>query len=102
MNFIPFNRYILVEPIEKESEDQTNVAIVLPEDYHRPLSPYVTCRVLDISQDSKLASLVKQGDCIVAERRMLCTVDIMEKPIYLVLENYIYGRISDENNTKNA
>ena len=100
MNFIPFNRYILVEPIEEEEETQQDVAIVLPENYNKPVSPYVACRVLQVSEDSKLLNSVKEGDCVIAERRMLCTVDITEKPIYLVLENYIYGRITDENNTK--
>tara|TARA_R100000152_G_C6747455_1_gene171011 strand:+ start:467 stop:775 length:309 start_codon:yes stop_codon:yes gene_type:complete len=100
MNFIPFNRYILVEPIEEEEEDQHSVAIVLPENYNKPVSPYVACRILQVSEDSKLTSFLKEGDCIIAERRMLCTVDITEKPIYLILENYIYGRITDENNTK--
>ena len=38
------------------------------------------------------------GDKIIIERRMLCSIDITEKPVYLVLENYVYGRITDENN----
>ncbi len=101
MNFTPFNRYILVEPIEEQEEEQ-NVAIVLPENYNKPVSPYVACQVLQVSEDSKLALDLKEGDCIIAERRMLCTVDITEKPIYLVLENYVYGRITDENNTKTS
>lgn len=99
MNFIPFNRYLLVEPIKKEEEKKQNVTIVLPEDYNKPVSPYVACKVLQVSEDSRFVSSVNQGDSVVVERRMLCTVDIMEKPIYLVLENYIYGRIIDENNT---
>ena len=97
MNFTPFNRYILVQPIEEKEEEQ-NVAIVLPENYSKPVSPYVACRVLQVSGDSRLVSDLKKGDHIIAERRMLCTVDITEKPIYLVLENYVYGRYTDENN----
>lgn len=97
MNFIPFNRYILVEPIEEEEQEQ-NVTIVLPENYTKPLSAYLKCRVISVSRDSRLSSLLSKGDLIVIERRMLCNVDITEKPVYLVLENYVYGRYTDENN----
>jgi len=97
MKFKPFNRYIWVNPIEKEEEEQ-NVAIVLPENYKKQPSVYLRCEVLDVPRDSKFSSSLNKGDEIVIERRMLCSIDITEKPVYLVLENYIYGRISDENN----
>tara|TARA_R100000808_G_C2144465_1_gene152238 strand:- start:1512 stop:1820 length:309 start_codon:yes stop_codon:yes gene_type:complete len=100
MNFTPFNRYVLVDPIEDEEDEQQNVAIVLPENYKKPLSPYLACRVVGVSEDCKLNFSIKEGDCIVIERRMLCSIDITEKPVYLVLENYVYGRITDENNTE--
>lgn len=96
MNFTPFNRYILVEPIEEE-EEELSVAIVLPENYKKQPSLYLLCNTLLVAEDSKLD--LKPGDKIVVERRMLCTVDITEKPVYLVLENYIYGRYTDENDT---
>ena len=97
MNFKPFNRYILVEPIEEKEEEQ-NVAIVLPENYTKQPSTYLKCKVVSVSRDSKLSSVLESGDNIIIERRMLCNVDITEKPVYLVLENYVYGRITDENN----
>jgi len=97
MNFIPFNRYILVEPIEEEEEEQS-VAIVLPDNYTKPLSVYLKCKVLSVSRDSRFSSILSNGDLIIIERRMLCNVDITEKPVYLVLENYVYGRYTDENN----
>ncbi len=97
MNFTPFNRYILVEPIEEQEEEQ-NVAIVLPENYSKPVSAYLKCKVLAVSRDSRLSSILNKGDYILIERRMLCNVDITEKPVYLVLENYVYGRYTDENN----
>ena len=98
MNFKPFNRYILVEPIEDQEEDFITT-VVLPENYSKPLPAYLKCMVLDISTDSKLSSILNRGDQIIVERRMLCNIDITEKPVYLVLENYVYGRYIDENNT---
>jgi len=97
MNFKPFNRYILVEPVEEKEEGFT-ATIVLPENYTKPVSAYLRCVVLSVSRDSKFSSLLSKGDEIIIERRMLCNVDITEKPVYLVLENYIYGSITDENN----
>jgi co-chaperonin GroES (HSP10) len=97
MNFKPFNRYILVEPIEEKQEEQS-VAIVLPENYTKQPSTYLKCKVLSVSRDSKLSSILDSGDNVIIERRMLCSIDITEKPVYLVLENYVYGRITDENN----
>jgi co-chaperonin GroES (HSP10) len=98
MNFKPFNRYIWVNPIEEEQEEQT-VAIVLPENYQKQASVYLLCEVVGVSDDCKFHRHLKSGDNVVVERRMLCSIDITEKPVYLVLENYVYGRITDENNT---
>ena len=46
MNFEPFNRHLLVLPVE-EKEDTDIHRIVLPDDYNIPQSPYVICDVLD-------------------------------------------------------
>ena len=97
MNFKPFNRYIWVEPIETEEEEQS-VAIVLPENYKKQPSVYLACEVKQVSDDCKFYDSINVGDRIIVERRMLCSIDITEKPVYLVLENYIYGRIANENN----
>ena len=36
----PFNRHLLVEPLEEEEEEAESV-IVLPTDYEKPQSPYL-------------------------------------------------------------
>ena len=101
MNFKPFNRYIRVNPIEQQEEEEQNVAIVLPENYQTPPSVYLMCEVLQLPTDCNFEDL-RVGDKIIIERRMLCSVDITEKPVYLVLENYVYGRITDETNTEDT
>jgi co-chaperonin GroES (HSP10) len=90
----PFNRHLLVQPIEEEQEEQQSV-IVLPSDYEKPVSPYLTAEVLAHSEDC--AQDLTRGDIVVVERRMIHTIEIYNKTYYLVLENYIFGRLdSDE------
>ena len=91
MHFEPKNRHILVHPLS-ESEEETK--IILPQDYKKPENPYVVCDVLDISRDCQLK--LKIGDTIVVERRMLQEIKALGETNYLVLENYVYGRLQDE------
>jgi len=88
-----YNRHVLVELVDEEEEKQESL-IALPQDYKKVESPYVVVKVLQISDDCKL--FLEQGDLIVIERRMLTTIEIKSDKNYLVLENYIYGRLDDE------
>ena len=87
----PKNRHLLVLPIEEESEKSS---IILPDEYKKPDSVYVVCDVLGKSDDCKVTAEI--GDRIVVERRMLSEVKAMGETNYLVLENYVYGRIQYE------
>ena len=86
----PFNRHVLVKPIEKEEQKKESL-IVLPTDYKKPESPHQVAEVLDLSDDCSIDLSV--GDSIVFEKRMTNKIQIEDKTYYLVLENYIYGRI---------
>jgi len=86
----PFNRHVLVKPIEKEEQKKESL-IVLPTDYKKPESPHQVAEVLDLSDDCSIDLSV--GDNIVLEKRMTNKIQIDDKTYYLVLENYIYGRI---------
>ncbi len=95
MNFTPFNRHLVVDLIEEKNEKQESL-VVLPTDYEKPTSPYVRASVAKISYDSKFYGKLKAKDAVLVERRMLHKIEIEEYSFYLVLENYIYGRINDE------
>ena len=88
-----YNRHVLVELVEEESEEQQSL-IALPQDYKKSESPYTVVKVLQISDDCNL--FLEQGDLVVIERRMLTEIEIKGEKNYLVLENYIYGRLDDE------
>ena len=84
----PLNRHLLVLP-NFEQEEETN--IVLPEGYKRPESPYIVCDILGIANDCSIE--VDISNRIVVERSMLQEIKAGGETNYLVLENYVYGRL---------
>ena len=92
MHFKPFNRHLVVDLIEEETKKDDSV-IVLPTDYEKPQSPYVKAIVIEVSSDSKLGDWLQALDTILVERRMLHKIEIDDSTFYLILENYVYGRI---------
>ena len=93
MNFKPMNRHLYVTPIKSEEEDQP--MIILPSDFQKPESPYVICDVIDKAEDCEIAADV--GDRIIVENRMLHQIFVNGETIYIVLQNYAYGRIKQWN-----
>ena len=92
MQFRPFNRHLVVNLIEKEEKVDESL-IVLPSDYEKPQSPYAKAEVIEVASDSKLGDWLQEEDEILVERRMLHKIEIDDSPFYLILENYVYGRI---------
>ena len=89
MNFKPMNRHLYVIPIKSEEEDKS--MIILPSDFQKPESPYTICDVLDKAEDCEIG--VNTGDRIIVENRMLHQIFVNGETIYIVLQNYVYGRI---------
>ena len=89
MNFKPTNRHLYVTPIKSEEDDQS--MIILPSDFKKPESPYVICDVIEKAEDCEIG--VKAGDRIIVENRMLHQIFANGETIYIVLQNYVYGRI---------
>jgi hypothetical protein len=92
VKFSPNNRHLWVKPHDEIEEESENLKILVPTDYEKPKSPYLTATVLALAGDCRINS-VSPEDTVVIERRMLHNVEIEGKNIYLVLENYVYGRI---------
>ena len=91
--FVPLNRHILIKREENE-EPVNDRSFVLPEDYEKPKDPYEVVEVLATSIDCKL--FVNVGDKIVVERSMVSGVAVDGDEHYLVLENYVYGAMTNE------
>ena len=86
----PLNRHLLIKPIEDDKKEEASV-VILPTDYEKPLTPYVVAELLDFAPDCQKEHTV--GSIVVLERRMLNTLEIHGKTYYLVLENYLFGRL---------
>jgi len=91
MKFKPQNRHLLVLPIE-EKQEENNFKILTPVDYKKPESPYLLCEVLAVARDCKIKEF-NLSDKVAIERRMLHKLDLSGETFYLVLENYVYGRL---------
>ena len=92
MHFKPFNRHLVVDVIEEQEKTDESL-IVLPSDYEKPQSPYVRAVVIEVASDSKLGDWLEALDEVLVERRMLHKIELDDSTFYLVLENYVYGRI---------
>ena len=74
-----------------QQKKQEKTLVVLPADYKKPESPYQLAEVLELSDDCKVK--LSSGDKIVFEKRTLQKIEIDGELYYLILENYVYGRI---------
>ena len=91
--FVPLNRHILVKREENE-EPVNDRSFVLPDDYAKPKEPYEVVEALAAATDCKM--IVNDGDRLVVERSMINTVAVGGSEYYLVLENYVYGAMTNE------
>jgi len=89
----PRNRHLLVIPQDEEEQDEER-AVLLPENYRKPQSPYAVVSVLSVAPD--VSQLLMAGDTLVVERSMLKEGTFEGETFYLVLENYILGIVERE------
>ena len=95
MNFKPYNRHILVE-LQEEEISKEDPLFVMPDDYKPPKQPYAICEIVSLSEDCSIN--LNPGDVIVVDRTTLKEIKANLETIYLVQENYVYGRLDDEIN----
>lgn len=95
MNFKPYNRHILVE-LQEEEISKEDPLFVMPDDYRPPKQPYAVCEIVSLSEDCSIN--LNPGDIIVVDRTTLQEIKANLDTIYLVQENYVYGRLDDEIN----
>ena len=96
MKFEPHNRHLWILPKEEVKEDKESPLFVMPEEYQPPKSPYVVGEILAMACDCEISLDV--GDTIVVERSVVQEIKADSETIYVVKENYVYGRICDETN----
>lgn len=92
MHLKPFNKHLLILPREEQATTETPV-FIMPNDYEPPKSPYVIADVIGMSEDCSIA--LKLGDTIVVDRTTVQEIKADLETIYVVKENYVYGRIDE-------
>tara|TARA_B100000963_G_scaffold359106_1_gene385454 strand:- start:1064 stop:1351 length:288 start_codon:yes stop_codon:yes gene_type:complete len=93
MQFKPFNKHLLIKPQEQE-ENKESPLFVMPDEYKPPKSPYVVADVIGMSDDCTID--LSLGDTIVVERTTVQEIKADSQTIYVVKENYVYGRTANE------
>ena len=73
---------------------------VLPDEYQPPKSPYFIGKILAMACDCEISLDV--GDTIVVERSIVQEIKADSETIYVVKENYVYGRLEDETDNRNT
>jgi len=92
MEFKPFNKHLWIKP-QEENQDKESTLFVMPDEYKPPKSPYVIGSIIDMSDDCTIDLL--PGDTIVVERSTIQEIKADLETIYLVKENYVYGRLGN-------
>tara|TARA_Y100001973_G_C5191624_1_gene331354 strand:- start:782 stop:1051 length:270 start_codon:yes stop_codon:yes gene_type:complete len=87
---VPCNRHIVIKPIQ-EKEEETKV--LLPDGY-RPKSVFTGAVVLAMADNCSLP--IKNGDTILINGAMVEEVAFQEKTYYLLLENHVIGKLSED------
>jgi hypothetical protein len=89
----PRNRHLLVIPQDEEEQEEER-AVLLPENYRKPQSPYAAVSVLSVAPD--VSQHLMAGDTLMVERSMLKEVTFLPAARPVVLENYILGIVERE------
>jgi co-chaperonin GroES (HSP10) len=93
MQFEPHNRHLWIEPLDKK-EEENDMMIIMPDDYKPAQSPYVIGKIKAMACDCDISLDV--GDIIVVDRTTVQEIKAENRTIYVVKENYVYGRLHDE------
>ena len=91
----PFNRHLLIDLVdERTDKDNESSGILLPEDYQKKVEKFAVAEIVEISEDCSLNLL--EGDFVVVDRAMVDSIHIRDMSFNLILENYVFGRVDEE------
>ena len=96
MIFAPRNRYVLLEEIALEQEEEGRTTILLPEEYKVKINPYDTYTVVACAEDCTKVNNNDLGKRVVVNNAMIETINISHDKHLIILENHIVGVLQDE------
>jgi len=88
--FKPVNRYIQIIPMFQEKDSDPGV-LLLPDDYKPEEIRFHTAKVVDWADDVRFANTLQVGSKVVFDSTMLEEIDVENKKILVVLDNYVVG-----------
>jgi hypothetical protein len=88
--FKPVNRYIQIIPIFQERDSDSGV-VLLPDDYEPEKVRFHTAKVVDWADDVRFADILQTGSKIVLDASMIEEINVENKKISVVLDNYVVG-----------
>jgi len=92
MRLKPMNRHLLIELIELEQQE-TDLGILLPENYKPTLDHHAAVRLLDSAGDCTQIGNLVIGSTFIVNRSMIEEVGFNGKKYHVILENHIIGRL---------
>ena len=95
MKFDPRNRFILVSGVENVKEE-TQPTVLVPEGYSIKTSPYGVYKIQQLSEDCTKVSIDDVGKLVMVDDSMVETASLDQGDFLLVLENHIYGVLSEQ------
>ena len=95
MTFKPLNRHALLHPIEK-IEKENESTILVPDDYVKIKNPYEIYVVADVAHDCEKLRIGHIGDEVAVNNSMVEEIKVHGETYYLLLENYVYGVVRQE------
>jgi|7_EtaG_2_1085326.scaffolds.fasta_scaffold19192_2 hypothetical protein len=76
-------------------EEQTTSTVLVPEDYNPQSNTYGVYYVEQVASDCTKVSEDDVGSLVVVNDSMVEQIEVLQGEYLLVLENYVYGVLSD-------
>ena len=94
MSLSPVNRYILIEPIQAETEEEEQPTVLLPKGYKMATAePHTSAKVIKVSEDCQPRFRSLRGLTIIVDSSMIQEINFNNSTFYLILENYVLGAL---------
>ncbi len=93
MKFEPLNRHLLLSKIKEEEEKKST--ILVPDDYSVVKARHETYGVIAVAKDCEKVPRDYVGQKVLVNNAMVEEVNIKGETYYLLLENHVYGILSE-------
>ena len=90
MQFKPFNRHLVLEPVENEAYEKKST-ILVPDDYVQTVAAHEMYKLIDVADDCGKVTNLHIGHYVIVNNCMVEKIKVHGVIHYLLLENHVYG-----------